>query len=308
MRRALLVIASILVARCDRARPPSAATDQARATHAPIAAGSRGSSAPTDPPANATQHPVGHGDERCESPRHGRIVTRTLAACDPREIARARAFAPDALVVLGGGLLLDDEPSCATLQRARAALELADAIGPNVALLLSGRGPSRAPIRMDDAESTCLRARLEDELDARSASDRERRSARDRLSAVLGTDRASLTEADGMCAAILRRVERAQWSALTARMQFDPASTDTVQNADFSTPLLERSAAQRALIVTSPVRHEDGSIDNHPERALGDFRAARARTHGRFLLGAIGCPYVDGGPSWASFEPTGAAR
>lgn len=299
MNRVALVLASLLAARCDRARPPP---------DAPVTRGSAPSAYSPRPP---EAPPSAHDSlrvERCESPRHGRVITRTLAPCDPRELDRARTFAPDALVVLGGGLLVDDEPSCATLQRARAALELARVMPPDVAIVLSGRGPSRAPILMDEAESSCLRARLEDELDARAASEAERRSARVRLASVLGTDRATLTEADGMCAAILRRVDRAQWSALTARMQFDPASTDTVQNADFSTPLLERSAARRALIVTSPVRHDDGSVDNHPERALADFRAARARTHGRFSLGAIGCPYVDGGPSWASFEAAAPGR
>lgn len=303
MNRAVLVIASLLAAGCDRARTPVDAPETVRATRpaGPSESTIRAQGAASTSAAATVA-------ERCESPRHGRVITRTLAACDPRELARAQAFAPDALIVLGGGLLVDDEPSCATLQRARAALELVDAIGPDVAIVLSGRGPTRAPIRMDDAESTCLRARLDDELDGRAASALERQSARARLASVIGTDRATLTEADGMCAAILRRVDRARWSALTARMQFDPASSDTVQNADFSTPLLERSAARRALIVTSPVRHEDGSIDNHPERALGDFRAARARTRGRFLLGAIGCPYVDGGPSWASFESAAPPR
>lgn len=270
----------------------AASTDEARGAR--VLAGPEEAPAPIGPSIAAS--------ERCESPRGGSVIHRALASCDAREVERVQRWGPDVLVVLGGGLLPDDEPSCATAQRARAAVELSVALGDRVGLVLSGRGPSRAPISLDPAEGACMRGRLEDELDSRRATEAQRIRERAQLERVLGTNRAYLTEADGMCAAILRRYEVDRWPSLVARMEFDPASTDTVQNALFSTPLIEQRPYRRVLIVTTPVRHASGSIDNHPERALLDFRAARARSGGRYLLGAIGCPYVDGGPSWASFE------
>lgn len=240
--------------------------------------------------------------ERCESPHHGHPVQHELAPCAAEDVEAVLRWRPDALVVLGGGLLLDDEPSCATAQRARAAEQLFVALQREVDLVLSGQGPSRAPIHLDDAESECLRARLEVELESHDAPAFERSRARDELATVLGTDRATLTEADGMCAAILRRIPRAQWSATLRRVRFEPRSSDTVQNAVFSTPLLEQRRFARVLVLTTPVLHADGTVDNHALRALEDFRRARAQAQGRYRLAALGCPFVGGGPRWSLFE------
>lgn len=85
-------------------------------------------------------------------------------------------------------------------------------------------------------------------------------------------------------------------------MRFETRSEDTVENARDATPMLERERARRVLVLTTMVVHANGGVDNHAQRALGDFREARRERDGRYRLGAVACPFVDGGPAWSEFE------
>jgi hypothetical protein len=75
-----------------------------------------------------------------------------------------------------------------------------------------------------------------------------------------------------------------------------------VENAARCTPLLRTCDSRRALVLSTPVVHANGELDNHPARALQDFREDRARGGHACRLAAVGCPFENGGPVWSEFE------
>jgi hypothetical protein len=209
-------------------------------------------------------------------------------------VADVARFNPDVLVVLGGGVLPDDRANCATTQRAVAALQLFQALGMRPAIVLSGWGQRRRPALLDDASSYCLSARLAQQSTA--SGDHESALERERL---LASHRGSLHEADLLCATMLRRLPPVAWRDFLLHVRFEARSETTTENAAFSTPVLERGGYRRVLIVSTPVvRPVPPLVDNHPARALADFRVDRERTGGHYQLAAAGCPFVDGGPAW----------
>lgn len=236
---------------------------------------------------------------RCVSRKRGVRFVRTMQFCPPDTTAAVARWRPDTVVVLGGGLVFGGEPGCATSQRAHAAWQLFERLERRATLLLSGRGPGEATRTFDEAGFACERARMGQELAyARShrpqhVGDEERKIARFEASR-----RGAPTEAEQMCASILRHYPRPAWPSVLARVRFENGSRTTAENVRFSTPLLRRMGARRVLVLSTPVVGR--RLDNHPERALYSFRYARGE--GDYALAAVGCPFVNGGPAWSEFE------
>ena len=240
------------------------------------------------------------GSPRCTSRRRGKRIVRTMQFCPADTTAAIARWRPDTVVVLGGGLVFGGEPGCATSQRAHAAWQLFERLGRRTTLLLSGRGPGEPSRVFDDAGVACERARMAQALaDARAhrpwhAVDEERKLAR-----FESSHRGAPTEAEQMCAAIVRHYPRAEWEAVLARLRFENGSRTTIENVRFSTPMLRRMGSRRVLVLSTPVLGR--RLDNHPSRALYGFRWARG-SESDYALAAVGCPFVNGGPAWSEFE------
>jgi len=225
-----------------------------------------------------------------------------LRECPANIVNETVLWHPDVIVVLGGGILAPGQPGCATAQRAFAAHELFEALGRAPWLLLSGHGPVEPARAVDDIEARCVEERYRQEL-AAPALEGVTRDVINRDGSEFARARsAALTEADYLCAGILAFYPRDVRAAIVTHLLFEPRSTSTLENANFSTPILGARRCGRALILSTPVVHADHSIDNHPARALEDFRRDRKRGVHATRLGAVGCPFDQGGPPWSEFE------
>ena len=243
-----------------------------------------------------------NGPRICHSRHLGSLTEHQLLECPANIVNETVVWRPDAIVVLGGGILGPGQPGCATTQRAFAAHQLYEALDRAPSLLLSGHGPVEPARPVDEIEALCVGTRLQQELTTPEL-DRATRATIDAESAQLATMRAApLTEADYMCAAILAFYPQRVRPAVLTHMLFEPRSTSTIENANYSTSILSARHIARALILSTPVVHSDHSVDNHPARALEDFR--RDRKHGvhSTRLAAAGCPFIEGGPPWSEFE------
>ncbi len=206
-------------------------------------------------------------------------------------------------MVLGGGILAPGEASCSTEQRAFAARGIFEALARRPLIVLSGRGPREPSRPLDPVEGACIAARLRQELAAPRLATTSRTLVARELHELVASDTAPLIEADYMCAVILETYAADDRDATLARMRFEARSESTIDNATLSTPILASENVSRALLVSTPVVAASGAVtDNHPARALEDFRAARREGRHHYRLGAAGCPFEGGGPSWVEFE------
>lgn len=228
-------------------------------------------------------------------------LTHTMAPCSDEIIQRVKTWQPDVVVVLGGGLLQNDGGSCATLQRAFAAKFLLGSLPATTRVVLTGHGQYRGEERLDPETSACLIARYK-RVEFSSTSERERMAASTMISTIQRTNRAYATEADVMCSELLRHVRSDRWAAALDRVLFEPRASSTPENAVRTWPILQALQAQRVLVLTTPVVHRDSGLDNHPKRALAEFRSVRRNHQGNYQLGAVGCPYVNGGPTYVMIE------
>ncbi len=67
-------------------------------------------------------------EARCMGHALRRDVVRRAKACPARTVGRVTQWAPDAVVVLVGGMLSDGAPNCATVQRGYLAAQLDEAM------------------------------------------------------------------------------------------------------------------------------------------------------------------------------------
>lgn len=305
-RASLLLAAALAWSGCARSGPASrdgggprasATAALVAATPTPAATPSRTADdeddGPDDPP-EAAPAPAARREPpmQCHGWRGNRQIDRTLRSCRQREVDEVVRWNPDALVVLGGGVLSTGDPNCATAQRGYSAWQVFDALHRETTVILSGRGGAREATRLDDASVRCLRARAEATLGARPTRAAQRRVQAE-VDRVTRERRSQVTEADLMCAVMLRRAPRDAWDQTVAHLQFEARSMSTDQNAQFTAPMLARDHRARVLVVTSPVlkRHGRG-VDDHAERAINDFRQHRGA--GTWELGTIGCPTYGG--------------
>lgn len=239
---------------------------------------------------------------QCSGHRLHDQVERTAKPCLPRTVERVRLWAPDAVVVLGGGMLADGDPSCATVQRGYLAGQLLDALSPPPVVVLSGNGTSGRPRRLDASDVRCVRARIVGEAEAspRASSGSRARAARAAGAVSEGQERA-MTEAEAMCAVVLRRTEPSRRDATLARLRFESRAMSTEQNALFTRPMIAAGGFARVLVLTSPVIKRFGrGLDVHADRALDAFRTTRR--DGRWSLASLGCPIFSGVATWFDFE------
>ncbi len=230
-------------------------------------------------------------------------VERTAKPCLPRTIERVRLWNPDAVVVLGGGMLPDGDPSCATVQRGYLAGQLLDALTPPPVVFLSGNGTSGHPHRLDALDARCVRARIVGEAEASPrASTASRARAARAADAVLDGQVRAMTEAEAMCAVVLQRTEPSRRDATLARLRFENRAMSTEQNALLTRPMIAAGGFARVLVLTSPVIKRFGrGLDVHADRALDAFRTVRRG--GRWSLAGLGCPIFSGVATWFDFEP-----
>jgi hypothetical protein len=243
---------------------------------------------------------------RCRGHALQHDVVRRAKACPARTVGRVTQWAPDAVVVLGGGMLSDGAPNCATVQRGYIAAQLDEALrGAPPTFVFSGYGgDSRAPAVMDESDARCVAARLRQESAAARGASARQRLAREADGLREGAPRA-MTEADAMCAVMLRRTEPTRRDALLGRVRFEARATTTAQNALFTRPALAAGRFRRVLVLTSPVLKRFGrGADLHADRALEGFQFARRG--GGWALAAVGCPIVEGAGihTWYRFEAT----
>jgi len=283
----------------DAARPAEAMKDAAADAREALAADA-------DAVAVADAAPVWVAPEaRCVGHARDRDVVRTAKFCPVRTVERVARWAPDAVVVLGGGMRASGAPGCGTVQRGYLAAQLDDALrGAPPTFVFSGAGnDTHALAAMDEADARCVAARVRQSAAAARSSSQRQRLAREADAVTAGASRV-MTEADAMCAVMLRRTEPARRDALLARVRFEARSSTTGQNALFTRPLLAAGRFRRVLVLTSPVLKRFGrGADLHADRAFGGFQAARRG--GGWALAAVGCPIVQGVgvQTWYAFEP-----
>lgn len=230
-----------------------------------------------------------------------RYITTTLEECPSDLTSAVIGWNPDVLVVLGGGILPIGQPGCATMQRALTAQRVFERLARRPYLVLSGRGPRRPQRDLDEAELTCALARRARDIASPSIDASERRALREDTRTLQRTRRRNLTEAEYMCAVILRQYPADERPSVLARMIFEAKSMSTAENVSRSTPILVRRAFRRVLVVSTPAFPAPGVVDDHTRRAVAGFRAARP-SPAAYRVSGLTCPYRSGGNAWALFE------
>lgn len=233
---------------------------------------------------------------RCRGWRQRRAEA-PLGECAQPMVDRVLAWRPDALVILGGGLQLNGEANCATAERGYIAAQLFVALEARPLLVFSGHASRWIRRRVDAADVRCINARI-----AQGALGRDvPQWARDQREPA-EDERYSVSEAESMCAVVLRALPEAMHSAVLERARFDVRARDTFENAKFTREFLVAAEAQRALVVTSPyINPSTWRYYPHADRALTAFR--RVRRDGGYALAALACPRTQRRDPWFEFEP-----
>jgi hypothetical protein len=239
---------------------------------------------------------------QCMGHRLDEDIARETRPCLPRTVERIRQWKPDAMVVLGGGMLSNGEGNCATIQRGYLAGQMAEAF-ENVQLILSGNGHSAHAVEITPWMARCIQTRIQrapDETTNTPTEAQHVRALRD-ASAIVAGQRRTLTEAEAMCAVMIERTQPDRREGVLARVHFEDRSWSTDQNARFTRPMIVRGGYERVLVLTSPVLKRFGrGIDPHADRALEGFQSVRGR--GTWALAAVGCPLHGGLSTYYKFE------
>ncbi|MBL8682033.1 MAG: YdcF family protein [Myxococcales bacterium] len=220
-----------------------------------------------------------------------------LGECPSAMVERVLAYNPDALVVLGGGLRLDGTANCATAERGYIAAQLFVALDASPLLVFTGHASRWIRRKVDAADVSCIAARI-----AQGALGEDvPRWAREQGEPRVG-ERYAVSEAESMCAVMLRALPEERHAAILERSRFDVRARDTVENARYTRAFLVERGAQRALVVTSPFIHPGTwKYYPHADRALRAFRGVR-RDAG-YALAAMACPRSARRAPWWEFEP-----
>lgn len=219
-----------------------------------------------------------------------------LGECPSAMVERVLAYNPDAIVVLGGGLRLDGTANCATAERGYIAAQLFVALEERPLLVFTGHASRWIRRKVDAADVACIAARL-----AQGAlGDDVPRWAREQGEPRVG-QRYAVSEAESMCAVMLRALPEETHATVIERAKFDVRARDTVENARYTREFLVDRGAQRALVVTSPfINPTTWKYYPHADRALRAFRSVR-RDAG-YSLAAMACPRSARRAPWWEFE------
>lgn len=219
-----------------------------------------------------------------------------LNPCAPRIVERIKRWTPDAIVVLGGGLLRNGQSNCATAERGYVAAQLFMQLPEKPKLILTGRASRWIRRRLDEFDLRCVQASIAQGLPGPDAP----WWTRHQPAAVLHASYA-VSEAEALCSVMLRALPEAQREAALLHTVFETRAGDTVQNARKTRHLLVASNAQRVLVLTSPFfDRAHHHYQAHGDRALKAFRWSR-RDAG-YRLASVACPRHRGGSPYWYFE------
>jgi len=264
---------------------------------------------------------------QCVTRRGEELINASLGQCSNQVMTEAEQWQPDVIVALGGGILPGGRPGCSTTQRAYSSQQLFERMGRRPWLLLSGRGPRRPVHSPDEAEQFCMALREESEPGAHTPAEphpqhhrRSRRNQTNHLTnntenntqtSLVNTQTTNLTnnsttpapvlsEAEHMCAVVLRQYPRDQWTDVAGHIILENASMTTRQNVALSTPILVDRGFHRVLVVStrSLVWRR---ADNHARRAVTGFRQARPAWR-PYVVSGMSCPFEWTGDEWVAFE------
>jgi hypothetical protein len=189
--------------------------------------------------------------------------------CDADTMTAIRAANPDSLVVLGAGRLRSGGAHCDAVQRVHTAYQIFEAMRatqPDMPIVLSGANLTDQSEDLEEIDRRCVQAR--------------------RGAATLPTGPLRLSEAEQMCGLLLRHYPRDRQDAVLAHIVFENQAGDTLQNAQYSVPLLQQRRARQPMIVTTNPRQP------HDQRALGNFRTVAGANGMRFSTAV--CPFNAG--------------
>ncbi len=236
--------------------------------------------------------------QTCRPWHSARGTESPLRTCPTATERRVVRWNPDALVVLGGGLRRDGQPNCATAQRGFIAAQMFTALEGAPALVFTGHASRWIRRRVDESDVRCVRARMaQGPLDESAP-----RWARE-LRAPSPGEAFSMSEAESMCAVVLRAVAPSMRERVLDRARFDVRAGDTVQNARFTRGFLVDERAERVLLLSSPfVNPSTGKRYPHADRALSAFR--RARNGAQYALAGVACGRRRGSLPYFYFDPT----
>jgi uncharacterized SAM-binding protein YcdF (DUF218 family) len=242
-----------------------------------------------------------------------RIAAAPLWECPESTVERVVRWAPDALVVLGGGLRLDGQPNCATAERGFIAAQLFVALEGRPTLVFTGHGSRWIRRAVDWADARCIAARLEEQKRRQDDGSDAAALAEGGYEEVLPSwvraqrapregERFAVSEAESLCAVMLRAVPESMRPLVLARARFDVRARDTVENARYTRAALLEAHSTRALVVSSPfIDPRSWTYHVHADRALAAFRGARRGAH--YALGALACPRALRRAPWFELEP-----
>lgn len=245
--------------------------------------------------ARRDEEPVALNALMCRGWRQRRAEA-PLGECASPMVDRVKQWNPDALVILGGGLQLDGQPNCATAERGFIAAQLFTALESRPLLVFTGHASRWIRRRVDAADVRCIRARLAqgplgDDVPAWA---REQGEPSER-------ELYAVSEAESMCAVMLRALPEDQRETVIERSRFDVRARDTVENARFTREFLLDAHAERALVVTSPfINPSNWRYYPHADRALHAFRGVRRDAP--YALAALACPRSMKRAPWFEFE------
>jgi uncharacterized SAM-binding protein YcdF (DUF218 family) len=231
----------------------------------------------------------------CQGWRQRRAAS-PLGQCPSAIVARVQQWNPDALVVLGGGLRRNGQANCATAERGYIAAQLFVALESRPLLVFTGHASRWIRRRVDAADVQCIRARLAqgplgDGLPAWARAQGE------------PSEQAwyAVSEAESLCAVMLRALPEAQRQAVLERARFDVRARDTVENARYTKAFFLHAQVERVLVVTSPfIDPSNWRYDPHADRALHAFRSVRRDAP--YALAALACPRSMKRNPWFEFE------
>jgi uncharacterized SAM-binding protein YcdF (DUF218 family) len=219
-----------------------------------------------------------------------------LGECAGPMVDRVKQWSPDALVVLGGGLQLDGQPNCATAERGFIAAQLFTALESRPLLVFTGHASRWIRRRVDAEDVRCIRARLAQGPLGEDVPAWAREQGEPSERALY-----AVSEAESMCAVMLRALPEAQRDAVLERARFDVRARDTVENARYTREFLIDAQVERALVVTSPfINPSNWRYYPHADRALHAFRSVRRDAP--YALAALACPRSMKRAPWFEFE------
>ncbi len=219
-----------------------------------------------------------------------------LSACPAPTIARIKRWTPDTVVVLGGGLLRNGQPNCATAERGYIAAQVYASLTSKPTMVFTGRASRWIRRRADQYDVQCIQRRIALGLPGLDAPRWQRQQGEPAVGQSF-----AVSEAESLCAMMLRALPEGDRAPMLARARFEVRAGDTVGNARRTRRILSALQSQRVLVLTSPfVNMAQHTYHAHGDRALSAFKAIRRGAP--YALASVACPRHQGGMPYWYFE------